>query len=299
MNPPLISRAVKTYLRTGLRGRTRLTLLLARHSRALQCVPVNFERQPTVYMDLRMSSSHSWFLGSPWRESPRELAEQQVMRGVVCPGDVAFDIGANIGLHMSLLSNAVGGSGRVIAFEPNPDLHRLLVRTAEEAGNCEVHCLALSDAADTATLFVPDDHSMGSLADWTSGRRGATRQVVCGLAPLDAMVKEGRIPSPDFIKCDVEGAELKVFRGGRDTLDSPDGPVLLFEVGENTSRGFGLTKWSALEFLETLDRARYTFYELIKEGRVLPLNRSHPRNLDVLAVPESRRDRLNGLTGAA
>lgn len=292
MNAPLINRAVRTYLRSRLRGRTRLTLLLARHSRALQCVPIQFDGRPTVYMDLRMPGSHAWFVGSPWQESPREVDEQHVMQRVVRRGDVAYDVGANIGLHMTLLSRAVGPEGRVIAFEPNPDLQRLLRRTAEDAGNCEVHGVALSDVSDTATLFVPEDHSMGSLADWTTGRRGPTRRLTCGQEPLDTLVSAGRIPPPDFVKCDVEGAELKVFRGARMTFDRPQAPILLFEAGENTSRGFGLSKWSALEFLETLTRARFTFYDVGKGAQLHALDRGRPGNLNVLAVPESRSGRL-------
>lgn len=190
-------------------------------------------------MDLRMFDSHSWFRGSPWRESPREPNEQRIMERVVRPRDVAYDIGANLGLHMALLSRCVGAAGRVYAFEPNPALVRLLRLTAHEAGNCVLHNVALGDVEETAMLFVPDDHSMASLANWTNGRCGRTRQVRCDQVKLDHLIAEGLQP-PDFIKCDVEGAELKVFTGARQTLDRSAAPIVLFEAGENTSKGFGL-----------------------------------------------------------
>jgi FkbM family methyltransferase len=214
------------------------------------------------------------------------------MQRVVRSGDVAYDIGANLGLHMALLSRLVGPSGRVLAFEPNPALRHLLDRTARGAGNCRVHAVALSDVTETATLFVPEDHSMGSLADWTNGRRGRTRHVACRQVQLDDLIAEG-FPVPDFIKCDVEGAELKVFRGARQTINRASAPIVLFEAGENTSRGFGLTKWAALDFLAGMDGARFTFFEVRKEGGLEPLDRTVTTNLNVLAVPEARRERLD------
>ena len=242
-------------------------------------------------MDLRMPGAHSWFRSSPWKESPRELNEQRIIQRVVRPGDVAFDIGANLGLHMALLSRCVGTKGRVHAFEPNPALARLLELTAGGAGNCIVHTAALSDVETEAALFVPDDHSMASLADWTNGKRGRRRQITCEQVKLDRLIAQG-LELPDFVKCDVEGAELKVFKGSKQTLDRPHAPIVLFEAGENTSRGFGLDKWAALDFLAALEKPRFQFFEVGSEGGIEPVNRSTPRNANVLAVPQQRQTRL-------
>ena len=80
--------------------------------------------------------------------------------------------------------------------------------------NASLHTFALSDEAGRSAFFVPTDDTKASLADWTDEAiDGQAREDTCERRRLDDMVGEGTIAAPDFIKCDVEGAELLVFRG--------------------------------------------------------------------------------------
>jgi FkbM family methyltransferase len=289
LHPSPSARLLRAYLRTSLRGRTRLPHVLARWIPSLQAVPVQIADWPPVFFDMRLPDSLRWLEGSPWVESPRETGTQRVMRQVVRDGDLVLDIGANVGLHLALLSHLVGHHGSVMAFEPNPALVPNLERTAAAAGNVVVHHIALSDRNGEASLLVPIDHSMATLAD-RGGRLGPTVARTCRMQRLDDL--EPGDFRPDFVKCDVEGAELQVFRGAARILDSEEAPIVLYEAGINTVRGFDLSQWDATRFLEQLQAPQFSFFTISKGGALEPLRVDAGRNVNVLAVPRSRMSRV-------
>lgn len=130
------------------------------------------------------------------------------MRRIVRPGDVVFDVGAHIGLHNVMFSAAVGPAGRLHAFEANPRKIHALAATLGRLPNATLHPFGLSDHSGEAVLFVPEDQAMASPVDWTEGRVGAVQRTSCRLRTLDEVIESGDAAPPDFIKCDVEGAEL-------------------------------------------------------------------------------------------
>lgn len=299
----LIARLLRAYLRTNMRGQTRLTFLLAGKVASLQTVPVIIRNSSPVFVDLRFGISHQWLRGSPWATPPFEADEQAVMRQLVQPGDTVFDIGANIGVHTVLFSQLVGPNGQVVVFEPNPTLIPALGRTVAGLGNASLHPFALSDHIGEATLYVPSsDHEMGSLADYTGDPgladwRAETRvskaeMLTCELKTIDSLVEAKVIPRPDFIKCDVEGAELLVFTGGQKALSRSDAPIILFEAIAACSRGFGLTVSAAMDFLAALPLSSYRFFEVRDGGSLVQLTGSGFTAPNILAVPESKLARV-------
>src|SRR5438132_1476027 len=142
---PLLAGFLRAYHRTSLRGKTLLTLLLARRFRSLQAVSINIGDWPPVYMDMRHQNAHPYFVGTPFKSSPHEVNEQAVMRRFVGAGDTVFDIGANLGLHTMLLAQLVGTAGQVVAFEPNTELLPMLERTINGVSNTKLYPCALSD----------------------------------------------------------------------------------------------------------------------------------------------------------
>jgi FkbM family methyltransferase len=288
--PPL-ARFVRFYLRSGLRGASRLTYLLARKFSSLQQVPIDLPGWKPLYIDMRLGNSHLTLMDAPYKGLWRELDEVSVMRRFVGKGDVAFDIGANIGLHSILLSHLVGAEGQLHAFEPNMELVPALKRTLSNLGNATLHTIALSDTDDESKLFVPPDDSTASLKDWTVGTDfrddDNTRVLTCQQRRMDALVSDGTLPQPDFIKCDVEGAELLVFKGGEKTLERADAPLVLFEVNRNASDGFGYGVAGAKDFLAGLKSPRYQFFKVQKGGGLERLQEvTHFMNM--LAVPEMK-----------
>jgi FkbM family methyltransferase len=218
------------------------------------------------------------------------------MRQMVRPGDVVFDIGAHIGLHSVMFSAAIGPTGRLHAFEVNPKKIPVLAETIGRLPNAVLHRFGLSERAGQATLFVPGDESMTSLADWTEGRVGAVRRMDCTLRQLDEVVQSGEASAPDFLKCDVEGAEMSVFRGGAQTLDRPEAPVLFYEADARSARAFGLDVAAATRFIRQLPRPKYSIFWVRKNGLApIDLPGGRRQHFNLVAVPESRLDRVAAL----
>jgi len=273
-----------------------MTTLLASYIPSLQTVPIPVG--PSIlYVDLRDVMGHDLLRDAPYRNQLWEQDEQEIMRRVVGAGEVAFDIGAHFGEHTVLLSELVGKSGRVCAFEANPERIPALRRTIQALGNATVHPYALSDRSTKSTLFVPELHSCASLSDWTGGAAGPTRRVPCDQRRLDDLLATEKLPVPDFLKCDVEGAELLVFRGAVDLLNRSDAPIILFERNRKAAEALKCSMSAASEFLVGLPRPGYTLYE-IEEGAALAstsADASYRKVSNLLAVPRARRDRVAAL----
>jgi FkbM family methyltransferase len=250
-----------------------------------------------LYVDLRDVMGHDLLRDAPYRNQLWEQDEQGIMRSVVRAGEVAFDVGAHFGEHTVLLSELVGKGGRVCAFEANPERIPALRCTIRALGNATVYPYALADRAAKSMLFVPELHSCASLSDWTGGAAGPTRRVPCEQRRLDDLVAQEKLPVPDFLKCDVEGAELLVFRGAVEVLNRPHAPVILFERNRKAAEAFKCPVSAASEFLVDLPQPGYTLYQ-IEAGATLTPTRPHAsyrKVSNLLAVPRARRDRVVAL----
>jgi FkbM family methyltransferase len=169
------------------------------------------------------------FLWRAWRYRLRsEPAEIRFVRASLRSGDCAVDIGAHKGAYLYWMHRAVGPSGAVFAFEPQPVLAHYLEERARDLGSrVTVENLALSDANGTATLEVPaGGPACGATLE--PGLRGAKTSVEVAVRTLDNYFSTRPEVRIAFIKCDVEGHELRVFRGAEHVLRTHR-PVLLFE----------------------------------------------------------------------
>jgi FkbM family methyltransferase len=147
-------------------------------------------------------------------------------------GDTVLDIGANLGILTLHFADLVGEYGRVHAFEPNPIvMHKLRSAVARKGtSNVNLNEIALGQEAGFITLKIPrENHGEGSIVKWRSDPDVPGTDVA--LMRLDDYVSENRIDRIDFLKIDVEGAELEVFRGARMVLEKIQPNIILFEHG--------------------------------------------------------------------
>lgn len=135
------------------------------------------------------------------------------------PGDVVADIGAHIGYFTLLLSDLVGNEGRVHAFEPSPEPFAALSEAIamNDLRNVSAHNLA----ASSLSRSVP----FRSVVNRSTGRISYDGGIEVHAVSLDGFL-EGRL---DFVKMDVEGAELAVLLGMERILNTMR-PTLLIEV---------------------------------------------------------------------
>ncbi len=140
-------------------------------------------------------------------------------------GDVVLDIGAFEGRYMAGFSRAVGADGLVVAFEPNPITYRALVRNVglNDASNVIVLPAGAGRVPGTMELSLEEVHRV-----WTHQTdHGPTFSARC--VTVDAVVDTLGIARVDWIKMDVEGAELDVLRGATQVLKT-SAPSLFIEV---------------------------------------------------------------------
>jgi FkbM family methyltransferase len=149
---------------------------------------------------------------------------------LLAPGQTVLDLGANHGVYALLAAQAVGPSGRVHAFEPNPRLAHLVdlsLRLNGFGGWAEVHAVGASDSAGTARLVFLDAFSGGGAV--AAGEDAAAQPGVdCRLVVLDEVFADPAF-RPDVVKMDVEGHEGRVLRGMRRMLERSPGVRLMME----------------------------------------------------------------------
>lgn len=171
--------------------------------------------------------------GEPVREREIEL-----VRKLVAKGDRAVDIGANVGLYTRELSMAVGPSGQVYAFEPVRGNYDILSNVVQRAGlgNVTLFHAALADRSGSRTMVIPSAAGFVGYyqAHFDSDAPERGRRETVTVRTLDELYVTRELSDISFIKCDVEGAELDVLRGGLRLL-AATWPTLLIEVSRNTS----------------------------------------------------------------
>lgn len=182
--------------------------------------------------------------------------EKRIFLSVVREGDVVFDIGANRGHFTRLFSDVAGARGALHAFEPVPSTFAMLSSAMATAGGCANFTLnnfALGDAEGAITIHLPgDDDGQASMRRHNSGSwaaAAAVRACDCRVKTLDGYA--AGIPRIDFIKCDVEGAELLVVKGGAKTLERLS-PILFLEANPAWTKSFGYTPGDLVSRLREL-----------------------------------------------
>lgn len=164
-------------------------------------------------------------------------AEYEAFRAAARPGAIALDVGANAGAYALLLGQWVRPGGRVYAFEPAPETFAGLRRHVRLNGLQDTVVLVRAAAAGVTghgTLSVDGVSGANRLAD---GADGATVETIT----VDDFCERERI-APSFIKIDVEGAELQVLRGARETIRRGGRGLSLFvEMHPTTWREIGVT----------------------------------------------------------
>ena len=155
--------------------------------------------------------------GRCWEGHISELIKTHVK-----PGTIAVDIGAHIGTHTIELSRAVGSSGKVYAFEPQPKIFRelLLNMAINCADNIEFFKAAIGPSQGEVELSPLNRDNEGAAFVGKSG----TNQFV-PLLPLDDL----KLTNVSLIKIDVEGMEIEVLEGAKNTI-LENKPVILVEI---------------------------------------------------------------------
>lgn len=150
------------------------------------------------------------------------------------PGGVFFDVGAFHGLHSLLAARIVGGHGRVVTFEPSPRNLAILEyhKRINRLGQITVVPRAVSNACSANSSFWVVNDGNSQCNSLTIGSpdvpfcAGTRTETSVSTTTIDRYCDEMHL-YPDFLKIDVEGAELMVLEGARETLERAKPVVVL------------------------------------------------------------------------
>ena len=217
-----------------------------------------------------------------------ETRELEFAERFLQPGMTVLDIGANQGLYTLLASQRVGSRGRVFAFEPSPRERRALRLNVlvNLCRNVTIESAALGNEEGYSELYLVDGPETGcnSLRPPVL-MEGSSRPVRVPITRLDRWLCEHKIERVDFIKLDVEGAELSVLRGATDLLNRNPRPVILAEVAKIRTAPWG---YHAGEIVSTLQCVGFCWFEIAADGSLFPIRRIADTEMNLVAIPKER-----------
>jgi len=135
-------------------------------------------------------------------------------------GDIVIDAGAYLGHFTIYAALRVGPSGKVVAFEPDPFVYRMLLRNIQL--NKLTNVIAINKGVwshDTELAFDSRGNASQIVTDETHAKTLVKRISVIS---LDSELQRLGLPGANLIKMDIEGAELQAVQGARRLIERPD-----------------------------------------------------------------------------
>lgn len=211
--------------------------------------------------------------------------EMHVLRKILSPKDIVFDVGANLGWYGLNAAQVVGSRGQVYAFEPNPDFANWASENCRlnHLTNVKIEKIALADKTSRLEFYIGDN--FGSLVKRVA-RLGSQKikRINVPVTTIDAYVKSQNIKKISLIKIDAEGKDFEVLRGAIKTLRQYH-PYLIVEV-------FGLS-WDTdvsrdKKILAYLAKLGYRAYAFVQGGlRRFNPEEGQPQIINLFFAPDT------------
>jgi len=224
-----------------------------------------------------------------------ETGTTNVLKKIIKPDDIVFDIGANFGWYTMLFSK-IAKHGQCHSFEPVPWIYNKLKLnlSLNHAGkNVYLNQLALGNTNQIVHLHTFPGENYGLSSILPLGRKEFSISDA-QMITLTEYIESKKIKRVDFIKCDVEGAEFHVLKGSNGLFALKEPPIWLFETNEETAKAFNHRPSDLFAFLRNF--YEYKFYRIDGAwGKLLPMSTiydyKHGDNV-LCIVPQFHEERL-------
>jgi FkbM family methyltransferase len=200
------------------------------------------------------------------------LIEQFCFRGAA-----ALDAGANYGAHTSTMLKAVGREGKVIAFEPHSALAAKLKAWQKHSPNLTVVQSALANQTGSIEFLIASEAGYGSIHERPQFDLNITGRVEVAVTTVDQEIS-GTL---DFIKADIEGAEIAMLHGAIDTLRRAS-PLVVMELDWNFA--FKGEQKAADDFFAFVESLGYDILDCFGE----PITAIDVEAWNIILVPRKR-----------
>lgn len=171
-----------------------------------------------------------------------ELDTERLIRRLLRPGDRFVDAGANIGYFTMLAATLVGETGRVDAFEPQPDNRARLIEHLQNnnlSDRVRVHALALGDRDDTVIIHYYTDRLNHGSSTLFAEPDAATQRANVPMRRMDDELADGDTSPVRLVKMDIEGAEPLAIAGMTTMLTAEHPPAVVCEFNPSQARVAG------------------------------------------------------------
>lgn len=190
-----------------------------------------------------------------------EKAISNVASRLINNGDTCIDVGANFGWYTTLMSRLSNNEGRVHAFEPVPRTFKELETNVSLSnyGNITINQTALGDERRSITIRIPKGEPTGH-ASMASKSDGQDDVFECEMLTLDEYLTERSVGNVNFVKVDIEGAEMMFLIGANKLFTQAVPPVILMEMALKQSKHFGYLPNDLIKFIRS--KGDYLFFKV-------------------------------------
>jgi len=236
-----------------------------------------------TFQGIRMRVDISKSMGAAiyWRGA-HDWAPIFVLEEIIKQGNTVIDVGANQGEYSLWAAKNTGPSGKVIAFEPMDDLFVQLKNNfalnPSYRNTLTPNKNGLSDKPGKLNLFGKAGDNEGVNTMFPTQSHTVLIQEI-NLDTLDNQLNQLKCGQVDFIKIDVEGAELHVLKGARETLNKYK-PSLLIEINSEACLAGGYKPEEIFEILRPLG---YRFEKIGLRGKRIPVDQVPKEFCNILA----------------
>jgi len=224
-----------------------------------------------------------------------ENTERSFVESYLRPGMTVLDIGAHHGFYTLLASRKVGPKGRVLAIEPSPrEREKLCLHLKiNRCRNVQIEESGVGENDGTEELHVVLGSETGCNSLRMPAVSGPTETVPVHIQGLDNMLRRHGIAKVDFVKIDVEGAELSALKGAPQLLSNYPRPVILAEVYDIRTQPWG---YEARDIIHYLEGVNYRWFRILPGGGLQAMDtEGHKYDGNFVAVPGERISSLVGM----